>query len=76
MDSVQKPLLENIFPFLVAFSCDRPFVDLLYVMGGKTCCDLGILWWIFLLGIFLITPFPLNIFIFVVFRVAGGMIKV
>ena len=64
-------LLANMFPFLMAYFYDHEFSDLLFKEKKKEYCNIGVLWWDILMVLYLALPYPINIFVFLFFRLAG-----
>ncbi len=65
-------LIRNMLPIFMAFLYDHNFVDLLFKEGKKEYCNIGIVWWICLLWIFLVVDYPLNIYGYIVLRMRGN----
>ncbi len=67
-----KYLLMNSVPLLTLSAHDQSFVDKLFEKGRKEYCNIGVVWWLFLLSIYLILSYPYNIFVFILLRLAGN----
>ncbi len=67
-----EALLKNAFPFLTAFVYDQSFTEALFEKKKKEYCNIGILWWIALLLVYLNIPYPYNIVVFVFFVLVGN----
>ncbi len=64
-------LLKQALPLLIAFAYDARFTHQLFHLKKKELCNIGIIWWVFLLILFLFITYPYNIFIFIVLRFSG-----
>ena len=67
-----EALLKNAFPFLTAFVYDQSFTEALFEKKKKEYCNIGILWWIALLLVYLNIPYPYNIVVYIFFRFVGS----
>jgi UbiA prenyltransferase family len=67
-----EALLKNVFPFLAAFVYDQGFTESLFKKKKKEYCNIGILWWVTLLMVYLILPYPYNIWVFIFLVLTGN----
>lgn len=67
-----KYLFTNILPVLTVFAYDQSFTDKLFEKRKKEYCNIGIIWWSFLIIVYLILSWPYNISVFLFLRLAGN----
>ena len=67
--------LKNGFPFLITIARDPIHIDFLFKTKKKDYLNAGILWGVMLLVIFLLLPFPYNIFVYLILCYEGCFLK-
>lgn len=67
-----ESILKNMFPLLMAFAFGHEFEQCLFRERKKEYCNIGIIWWIGTVTLFILVPFPFNIAVFVLIRLAGN----
>lgn len=69
---ILKSFFMNSVPLLTLLAHDQTLVDKLFEEKRKEYCNIGIVWWLFLLSVYLILSYPYNIFVFILLRLAGS----